>query len=679
MPEMMNLFKKLGKFVVFWFDGKKIMKSMNSDHIGSISFVGLVIIQAIFLSNYDVKAEDVIVKDLSPLVVTSHQDEVPQSQIGGAVTIINRESIEAMAQTNIVDALRSTPGVNIVQSGGPGGSVSTFMRGANGEHTLVLIDGVEVNNPATPGGSFDLANITTDGVERIEILRGPQSLMYGSNAIGGVIHIITKKGAKENKLSLTALSGNYETTAGTSTLLLSDENKYLTLSASGSKSQSNISSADQRDGNFERDPYSNSSFSALGGLRVGLSDLEFNLKKVSSEAEIDRAAGVGGDDPNRKLSNDVFVSSVSAHSEFFNDLLDQRLQFEYAEHELTDINEADVTAPLDLIDSRFQGYRTRFSVIEVIKPIDWLKFDVGGEYENESANSQYVSYSQFGEFKDELLPSSTSNGGVFSELLIQPEWLGLLTIGNRYDDHSRFGGQDTWRITASRPVSLFQSRIHSSVGTGFKAPTVTQLFSSFGNSSLQAETSRGWDFGYEFLIPSSKILIDTTYFRNEFRNLIQFDPSSFILQNIDNAETQGVEVSIKAPIFTKFEWLGFFTYLDTEDKSTGSALLRRASRQARSVFSYIATKRLRINLNTQWVGPRRDRNFTVFPAENVSLGSYVLFGLNGSYELGKGVSATLAADNLLDKEYQEVYGFGSPGARVMLGLKIDTNLSISDD
>jgi len=675
---MMNIAEKLGKFFCVAYKARQKKTSLQKKkviYIESTVWFVLSVSQLMLTANYDLKAEDVFVKELSPLVVTAHQEYVPQGQIGGSVTIIERESIESMAQTNIVDALRSTPGVSIVQSGGAGGSVSTFIRGANGEHTLVLIDGVEANNPATPGGSFDLANITTDGVERIEILRGPQSLMYGSNAIGGVIHIITKKGAKENKLSLTALGGSYKTTAGSSTLVLSDDKKYLTLSASGSKTQSNISSADRRDGNLERDPYSNCSVSAVGGVKVSSSDLEFNVRKVVSEAEIDRAAGVGGDDPNRKLSNDVFVGSVSAHSELFNDLIGQRLRFEYTEHELTDVNEADISAPLDFIDSRFQGYRTRASLIEVFKPVEWFRFDVGGEYENESANSQYFSYSQFGEYKDELSPNSTSNRGVFSEVLIEPEWLGLLSIGRRYDDHSRFGGQDTWRITASRPVPLLESRIHSSIGTGFKAPTVTQLFSSFGNTSLKAETSKGWDFGYEFRIPSSKISIDTTYFRNQFRNLIQFDPTSFILQNIDNAETQGIEVSVRAPLFTKFEWLGFFTYLDTEDKTTGSSLLRRASREARSVFSYMATKRLKINFNTQWVGPRRDRNFTIFPAEEVSLGSYVLFGINGSYELSKGVSATLAADNLLDKEYQEVYGFGAPGARIMVGMKIDTNLS----
>jgi vitamin B12 transporter len=613
------------------------------------------------------------VSRLNRMVVTSHQVPVQEKFIGGAVTVIERETIEASAQTHVIEALRGVAGVDIVRSGGAGGAVSTFMRGANSEHTLILIDGIEATNPATPGGAFDLANLTIDAVERIEILRGPQSLMYGSNAMGGVINIITRKGAQDKQLTVTTSGGSYSTGQVATTLSVGDRNDFLTVSASGQTSGS-ISSADRSLGNKEDDPYENGSLTVAGGVNLGRTKLSTTLRKVTSNAEIDDGGGVGGDDPNRQLDNDVLLASLRADTEIIEGLLSQQAQFEYTEHDLEDNDDPDSVEPLELLRSGFRGYRKRYSLIETVTPLSWLAGSVGGEYEEDRANSNYLSVGQFGEFSQELEPVGMYNKGIYGELRLLPESVGMLSAGVRHDENSRFGSQDTWRITASKPLPWLDSRLHASGGTGFKAPTVTQLFSPFGNTSLEAETSQGWDVGYEFMIPQTSVRADATFFWNDFRNLIQFDQQTFALENIDRAKSRGLEMNFTAPFGESLTWQGSFTYLDTTNLTTQESLLRRARTKARSVLTYRPCDVFRISSDILWVGPRYDRDFSGGMPQNVKLGSYVIFGLNGVYDVTETAALTFRLENLFDKEYQEVSGFGAPGTSALVGLKLATDL-----
>jgi vitamin B12 transporter len=224
---------------------------------------------------------------LEPVVVTATKLETPVSEIASSVTVITAEEIENRQPTSALDVLRTVPGLDVVRQGGLGQQTSVFLRGGNSTHTLVLVDGIEMNDPANPGRSFDFATLGTDNIERIEIVRGPGSTLYGSDAIGGVINIITRKGSGKPTITLSAEGGSFETHQ--EKLSLSGGNDLWNYSLAASFIESNgISAADERYGNSERDGYDRTSVSSRIGITPTTNfDLDFFLRYFDSEADLE--------------------------------------------------------------------------------------------------------------------------------------------------------------------------------------------------------------------------------------------------------------------------------------------------------------------------------------------------------------------------------------------------------
>jgi vitamin B12 transporter len=608
---------------------------------------------------------------LEKVVVTATRVETPVEEIASSITVISSKEIERKQKTTVLEVLKGLPGLDVVQNGGVGGATSIFLRGANSEHTLVMIDGVEVNDPISPGRSYDFAHLTVDNIERIEILRGPQSTLYGSDAIGGVIHIITKKGEGKPKFFLSAEGGSF-TTFRESTGVRGG-NKWVNYSLGISRFDTEgISAANKKDGNYERDGYENTSLSArLGFTPLENLDIDFILRYIDAKTEIDNFGGVGGDDPNNIAKSKQFLFKTQAGLSLFNNLWAQKLGFAINNHDRDYKNKKDPQHPSDYEKANYDGEFLKFDWQHTLNLHKTNALIFGFEYEREEGKSKYYSESLWGPWES-ISPEKTANiKGYYIQDQIKLWDRLFATLGVRIDDHSRFGTETTYRIAPAYLIKETETKIKGTFGTGFKAPSLFQLFDPvYGNKDLKPEKSKGWDFGVEQDLLKKRVTIGATYFRNDFKDLIDFEGGRYI--NIAKAKAEGLELFTSVKPFDDLVLRFNYTYTDTEDKRTGEDLLRRPKNKLGLDLNYHFLKKGNANLGVIYVGKRDDKEWdpSTWTARRVKLDQYTLVNLAASYDITKNFQVFGRVENLLDKEYEEAKGFGTPGLSFFGGMKL---------
>ena len=605
---------------------------------------------------------------LDEVVVTASRIDTKKSQVASSVTVITAEELIKGQYRSVAEALRQVPGVDIVQSGPVGGNVAAFIRGANSEHTLVLLDGIELNNPATTNRAFNLANLTLENVDRIEILRGPQSTLYGSDALGGVINIITKRGAEGSNGFVSSEAGSYEsfTQVGGFTYGAQD----LDVSAGITRQDvGNISAASARTGNREHDGYENTSLTGRVAYNASeLLDLSISTRYGQSGASLDNSGGAGGDDPNRRLRNDEFFTIAQAKTHPLDDTLSQVFSLSYSNHDLSDNNDPDVAHPIDLTRSSYSGDLFKMDAHNNWKISEYFSLVLGGQTERERASSEYLSESAFGPFEDNLGGQSARTNALYSEGKVSWHEDASIDLGLRVDDHSIFGSATTYRIAPAVFVTS-STKLRGTVGNGFKAPSLVQLYSSFGNSDLEAERSTGWDVGVDQEVWGKDVTVSGSFFHNSFDNLISFNSSTFVLENIARSHTQGFEFSGDWQIVEGLTAKTTYTYTESEDEDTGESLLRRPRNKGSVTLTYAPTEAFQVYVKWQGYGGRFDNDFSGATATRVRLGGYGLLDIGGSYTLTKSLSLFARLDNVFDKEYETVLGYGNFGAAAFGGVK----------
>ncbi len=625
------------------------------------------------------KKTEVKALELEEMVVIGRKTGASLSKkMEGSVTVVTEDDIIKRQKMTVLEVLREVPGVDVVQTGGPGRTASVFIRGARSEHTLVLIDGVEMNDPISPGRSYDFANLTTDNIEYIEILRGPQSPIYGSNAIGGVINIITKKGEGKPKFSITAEAGSentYRETAGGS-----GGNKWVNYSVSFTHVESDGISAGSdkiRDtGGFsiggteinnEKDGYKNSSFSARLGL-VPFENLEtnFTFRYMDSESDIDDHAGSGGGDPNYKLDSEQLFFRAEPCLLLFDGRWEQKFGFS-----LTD-QRRDYCNPADEYHYLSEEYGTVYDS-------KWIKFDwlhnfyitetntliIGFETEEEEGKYTYYSDSHSGRYEYRYPVRTARTDSCY----IQDQFkLGdfFVTVGGRYDDYEQFDSKFLHRIASGYMFGKTGTTIKASWGTGFKVPSLFQLYSLWGHEDLKPEKTKGWDVGIEQRFFDNLLEIDITYFRNDFEELIDYNYWQGYI-NIAEAKTEGIEVSISAYPTDDLQVIATYTYTESEDKETGEQLKRRPRNKGSLNINYRFFEKVNLNLGAVYVGKRYD--WVPWPTLG-EVDAYTLVNIAGSYDITKYFKVFGRVENLLDEDYEEVWGYGTPGVFVSGGVTI---------
>ena len=555
------------------------------------------------------------------IVVTASRSEQPRNQVASSINVIDAEEIASHQDTSVIDALKSDPTLDVVSTGTVGASTSVSIRGANPEHTLVLLDGIELNNPILPGRSFNFADLMLNEVERIEILRGPQSTLYGSDAMGGIINIISKKG--EGPLSLnSSLEAGSDSTFTEQASVSAGEEQYNYAFSILREDVTGISAADSRYGNSEGDGYDNTTyFTRLGVSPTKGTDLTTIFRAIDSNSEIDNAGGAFADDPNRNQENTQYFWGTALVSKFLDDKLKSKLSYTFSDQSFKDDNDPDISS-VEYLRSKYQGKNSAVHGQLDYTLNDQISFIAGAETEEETGQSDYTSDGIFGPFNSTFPEiSATTNGYYLQSNLAFLDQL-FINSGIRVDDHSKFGTETTWRVGPSWSIHASGTRLFSTVGSGFKAPSLFQLYSSYGSLDLKPERSLGVDAGIEQEIVEDFLTGTVTYFHQSYDDLIDFDPNTFIFSNIKSATTNGMETSFSASLCEWSEVNLGYTYLDATNEDTGAALLRRARNKFSAYWKVMPTDDLDLAIQTNYRSSSYDNDFSTFPATTEVLAGY---------------------------------------------------------
>jgi vitamin B12 transporter len=598
-------------------------------------------------------------------VVTATRTETPASHIGSSVTVISAEELKINQYEWVSEALRQVPGVDVVRNGGFGGVTSVFIRGANSNHTLALVDGIEIEDPSTINAVVDFADIPPDNVDRIEVLRGPASSLYGSDPIGGVVNIITREGSGPPRFSFIGEGGTYQTVNGL--ISASGGSKWVNYSLSASSIRSdgiNTSPLQTR-------PYLRSNLTAkLSTAFLDNWKVSLVTRYLNSRTNIDDIQnGQAMYDPNYISRVEQVLMRPELRGSLFDGFWKQTLGFSWNHTARSVDNLPDIVNPSSST-GRFLGIKSK---------LDWQH-----ELRLFSGNDALV----LGEIKEDIAQTSSSfSGGGFTFSNTFPRTSVCtyaitvedrqqlfnslyLTASGRWDHHDLFGDVLTQTVAVAYEIAPTGTRLHATEGTGFKAPSILQLYDpQYGNPDLQPERSASFDVGFDQSFFQGAFSVGATFFGTQIKHLIGFDPRTFVSININSAHISGVES------YARFSQGGFqarvdYTWQKPIDQSNGSYLLRRprnkvAAEVRESIAGFVLGGRL------TYVGARDDIDFTTFPATQVSLDPYALLAFTAQYQLTRQVSLFGRVENALNEHYEEVRTFPVPARTIFLGARAD--------
>ena len=592
--------------------------------------------------------------ELEEVVVTATKVPTSEREIGSSVTVITEEEIKAKGYTAVKEVLKGSLGLDVVSAGGPGAQTSVFLRGANGYHTLVLIDGMEAGDSSGTQRLFDFANLTVENIERIEIVRGPQSVLYGADAMGGVINIITKRWVKDPTLYVGAEGGSFSTAR--QFVGVGAANDWVDFSFAFSHIRTEGFSTIDEDlpGVEEDDPWENFTVSSrLGIAPTDWLDFGVSFRLHDGMTELDDGYFYQDVEGYHMNKQELFIRphlQVAA----FNGFWEQTFAYGFTTH-----SKAFIDDPWG--DSDYDGEKHEVSWQNNLYLHKTNTLTLGFEYEKEAAESTFMD------------PESAYTYSIFAQDQIKLFDISYTTLGVRWDHHKEFGDHTTFRVTQAFVFDKIGTTIKGSIGTGFRAPSLYELYAPpffgmpVGNPNLDPEESIGWDVGAEQSLFNDLIILGVTYFHNEFDDLIDYD---FVLGyvNVDDAETWGIESFIEVLPFKDLSARVMYTYTHTEDDE-GLPLLRRPLHKAGLNARYrFLDDRGTANLDLLYVGERDDVNASV--GSRVEVDDYVVVNLSGSFKVHKYVEVFARIENLFNENYEEVFGYGTPGISAYGGIKL---------
>ena len=583
---------------------------------------------------------------VAPVVVTANRFATPASEVGSSVSVISGQQLENEQVPLVSDALRYLPSMAVTRSGPPGQITSVFTRGADSDHTLVLIDGIEANDPTSPERAFDFSTLTVDDIDHIEVLRGPQSTLWGSNAIGGVVNIISKRGEGPPSGYLYTEDGSYNTFregAG-----VSGGNKTINYSLSVSQQDSEGIRA--VDGRFpDRQPNGYSIMTTADRFGWNISDalsIDFIGRYQQCNVGIYNSGGAAGVDPNSQLRDTSTFLGVQPHLSLLDGKWMQTYNLSYTYYDR---------------DDNYVGFPTHLNG-------GLAKFDWQNDFHLTDNDTLTGGVTLGRENIDELSVVQRSDETTAVYLLDAISfWKRLfLTAGGRYENLQVGGDDFTYRLTAAY---LFPTHttLRGSYGTGFKAPTLSDLYGPFGSATLKSERSYGCDAGIEQSLLNDRVTASATYFANQFTDLLDFNSITSMEDNIGHARADGVELSLTA-LATDQLTLGVnYTYTATKDLDTNGPLLRRPPNAVSAQATWDYCRKGQVTVGMDYESSRADIDPITF--NNTRVAGYVVVNLATSYQVTDHAMLTLRMDNALNEHYEEVDGYQEPDFSIFGGVK----------
>ncbi|WP_398478843.1 TonB-dependent receptor plug domain-containing protein [Tardiphaga sp.] len=618
-------------------------------------------------------------QELSEVVVTASRAPEPLSATGSAISVVSGETIATSNPGSLVDALRSVPGIDISENGGPGGTANVRMRGANTGQTLVMIDGIRVNDPTAASGDFEFAMFAPSAIDRIEVLRGPQSALYGSDAMGGVINIITKKGSGPAQFNVRTEAGSYGTVVTQGSLLGTNGPWSYAFTGGGQHSNGfsrygyRIPALEARFPNLERDGFDRVGGSARIGYDAGEGiRLEAGTVQSFTRAAYDAATGTFPDTP---ASADRLLQTIYGRVgiDSFGGILTHN-----------------VTVSNTHTERSFTDYTYRTNMLPqntTVKTSDYWGNSLGAEYQANLKLGGFGTLIYGAKTQSETAQTFSTNvlpiAGLMTPLLAKQQdtnsafalWslpIGErlnITLGGRVDDVVNVARFETWRATAAYNIAETGTKLRASAGTGAKAPTLFQLYdTTYGSLNLTPETSFGYDAGIDQSLFDGRVVLSVTGFANDFSNLINFvsDASRPLgyYTNVARAETSGLEVGANIDVIPGLVKINAaYTYLHAVDLTTGLTLARRPQNLARFAVT--------ITPNDRWlIEPRITTVSKRYSAANETnvVDAYTRVDLYSEYKLDANWKVFARGENILNERYQEVLNFGTTGPALYAGF-----------
>jgi len=604
---------------------------------------------------------------LPPVVVSATLVPTPQSQLGSSVTVIDAEQIQQKQNRTLPDILNDVPGLNVVQTGSPGGTTAVFIRGTNANHTKIYIDGIDVGDPSASNGAFDFSQILASDIDRIEVLRGPQSGLYGSDAIGGVISITTRAGSGPPHVHTMVEGGSFTTfnqAVGASGSLGRfsynfDVSHYHTGDTMVTPSDLVVSGRQANP-----DYYDNKTFATKLGLQVADNfDIGATVRYDDTSLQSTSDDFLGPEAvPSNSINHEVFTRGF-AHLVLFDGLFDQTLGFAYTHYHRNFFDPNPNTLAFGNDPSSLNGGRAKLDWRGTVKLMQGEVLVLGAEHQYDNLSDSPA------------LTAHIDNNAGFIELQsnIGDRFFNAASV--RYDSNSQFGQRTTFRVAPAVLIPETGSKLKGSVGTGFKAPTLDQLYDSFpafgffANPNLKPETSLGWDAGFEQSLWDKQVEFGGTYFHNDISNLIQINDTFTTFINIGQATTYGAETFLIYRPWQTVTLRADYIYTLANDEVNHAELLRRPKHKASLNASWQATDALSLSATVLYKGEWADIN-RFGRVSGLRAPPYTLINLAATYDLGHGVSLFGRINNLLDRDYQDPIGFQHQGLGVFGGVKV---------
>jgi vitamin B12 transporter len=591
-------------------------------------------------------------EDSEDIVVTASGIAQPRDESGQAIAVIDRDRLDTLQSATITDALRTLPSVAVAQRGPVGSQTSIFLRGGNSAQTLVLVDGVRINDPSSPNGAFDFGALQSGNFERIELLRGANSVIWGSQAIGGVISLTSFIPTDAIAVRAVAEAGQADSIRTSANL--SGASGALRGSIGGGYYRTDGISA--LTGGTERDGYD--AYSANGRLEIALSDdAAIDLRGFYNRGRVEYDSPFGlGADALPESRNRQFVGYIGARASLFDDVLVNRVAFTR-----TDIDRLG-TDPVAFSFNNFDisGSIDRFTYQGELRASPAITLIFGAEHEETRTSTSFE-----GAAPD--LADNRVTGG-YAQLILHPLAGLTFTGGVRHDDYSDYGSQTTLAANLAYSPNGGATLLRASYAEGFRAPTLSEGQPPFGNPALRPETAENFDIGIEQKLLDDRAAIGVTWFRRTSDDLIAFSFATFQSENIDRARASGVEVELVVRPTDRIDIRANWSRVDATNRTPGALFGKRLALRPQDSVTLTADWRtpwsVRVGTTISVTGDSFDN-----AANTVRLDGFALVAVRASLPLGTGIEAFARVENLFDASYATVAGYSTYGRGAFAGVR----------